>query len=297
MQLGEEEKAASAIDQYIEDADDEEFAANMQLRKGEMYFNTGKYEDAIAEYQKIIDKFPDTQTVGDAYFWLGWSYYKLNKLTQAEEYFQYMWENYPNHALADEAFFRYGFIQYEKKVYEEAIDVFDQLPEKYPKTTFLAESSYYLAKCYQKLNNLALAKRNFLYTTQNFAKSEPAYRAHLELGKIYLNDREYSNALAHFKTVADERNDELGAEAQFNIGNVYFEQDDYEKAGLEYLRIKYQYEAYTQWAIEAEFMVARCYKKSDNWVEAKRIYQKIIERNRDNEYGERARKLLEQGKD
>ncbi len=88
------------------------------------------------------------------------------------------------------------------------------------------------------------------------------------------------------------REDEVAAEAQFNIGETYFVKGDFKNAMLEYMRLSYVYGKFTDWAIKGQIRAARSYKELGEIEQAKNLLEKIISKYPDTSYGQEAKDLL-----
>jgi tol-pal system protein YbgF len=93
------------------------------------YLN-GKYELAVAGFQRFVKDFPGTSLAPNAYYWLGKSSYQQKDYTRAMQAFEYLVTEYPGNMNVPDALFNVGLAagktgdlvksrKYLKRVFEE----------------------------------------------------------------------------------------------------------------------------------------------------------------------------------
>ena len=73
--------------------------------------------------------------------------------------------------------------------------------------------------------------------------------AYLYKGKTYLKEKNYEQAIESFTQATEESAGKEGAEALYNIGATYREQENYSKSTDILTSIKSRYERYTEWEL------------------------------------------------
>lgn len=71
------------------------------------YLN-GKYELAVAGFQRFTKDFPGTSLTPNAYYWLGESYYNLKDYQRAIQAFEYLVTEYPGNEKVPSALYKLG---------------------------------------------------------------------------------------------------------------------------------------------------------------------------------------------
>lgn len=71
------------------------------------YLN-GKYELAVAGFQRFIKDFPGTSLTPNAHYWLGESYYNQKDYTRAIQAFEYLVAEYPGNEKVPAALYKLG---------------------------------------------------------------------------------------------------------------------------------------------------------------------------------------------
>jgi tol-pal system protein YbgF len=77
------EQAASAFEQFLSSYPDSELAGNAQYWLAESYYVTEKFNDALREFQVVIDRFPRSRKVPDALLKMGYCNHELGNWDQA----------------------------------------------------------------------------------------------------------------------------------------------------------------------------------------------------------------------
>jgi tetratricopeptide (TPR) repeat protein len=118
--------------------------------------------------------------------------------------------------------------------------------------------------------------------------------AHVELGLLWQGDGAYQKALEHFAKALGQSPPELAAQAQYEIGQTYTLQKNYQQGTLELLKVAYLYPQQTRWVQQALFQAAANYEQEQKWQEALAIYQKIVKEVAGSESQARASQKIEQ---
>ncbi len=86
-----------SIENSLQDPDkqaDEHFKKAIELLK------QTQYQDAIAEYEKVVSLLPDSEIALDARYWIGQSYFQMGKHDEALSIFKKLIQEYPSSAIA-----------------------------------------------------------------------------------------------------------------------------------------------------------------------------------------------------
>lgn len=89
------ESALAHFRDLVANHKDSALADDAQFGMGECYFQMGRYEDAIAEYQRVADQFPFGDRVAYAFLKIGFSRLALDQRDAALESFKTVSEAYP----------------------------------------------------------------------------------------------------------------------------------------------------------------------------------------------------------
>ncbi len=87
--------AAALFQEILSENDKSSYADNCQYWVGECYYGMGKFEQAIAEFEKVF-KFTRSNKIDAATLKLGLCYVRLNDRQQARSWFEQLLARYPN---------------------------------------------------------------------------------------------------------------------------------------------------------------------------------------------------------
>ena len=241
----------------------------------------------------MLQRFPKSKFAPDAYYWTGKCYNALDNRQQALQSFQAVVEKYPASKLASTALFEQGGVYAQLGKPADALASFQKILDQYPKSEDAAEASYQQGVVLKSTNQADDAVRKFQATIAQYPKTAASDRSKVALGWMNEAVANYSPALEYFKSVATNRTDELGAEAQYAVGVTQQASKDYSEAILSFLRVKYVFPSADDWIVKSYFNLGECYEKTNQKEKAKDAYNFVVKHGGDlsQEAEQRLRKL------
>lgn len=94
------EPAASAFAQFLLTFPDSELADNAQYWLAESHYVTQAFDQALSEFNVVIEKFPDSRKVADALLKTGYCNYELKRMQAARESLTRVQTDYPETTAA-----------------------------------------------------------------------------------------------------------------------------------------------------------------------------------------------------
>jgi tol-pal system protein YbgF len=92
--------AVQGFREFLKAFPDAEFSGNAQYWVGESLYSLGKYEDALAEFDKVIANYPASNKVPGAMLKEGFCYDALKRPKEAKEAYQSLMKKYPDSEAA-----------------------------------------------------------------------------------------------------------------------------------------------------------------------------------------------------
>ena len=92
----------------------------------------GKYEDAIIEFNALVQNYPQSDLVDDAFYWIAEANYVTKKYDVALTGFEQVIRDYPDNRRAAEAMLKIGYIYYDQQDFEQAQNYLEEVIERYP---------------------------------------------------------------------------------------------------------------------------------------------------------------------
>lgn len=243
---------------------------------GYAYYKAGDYENAIAQFNKIIEG--QDGVAQNAYYHLGESYLKVGKKQEALNAFKNASEMAFDLKIQEDAYLNYAKISYEiGNPYQSVPEVLQAYLVKYPQTAYKQEienlliNSYITSKNYKEA--LVVLEKN--KNPQNRAAYQKVvfYRG-LEL----YTDGNYKEALAMFnKSIAEPRDPKFTARATFWKGETEYNLDQFGDALLSFKQFAGSAEAKNvPEAKNANYNLAYTYFKLKEYENAAKHFQEYI---------------------
>jgi tol-pal system protein YbgF len=96
---------------------------------------TGKYDDAIAQFNNFLVTYPDSPRADSAQYWLGEAYYVNKQYDPAIIEYQKLVAAYPGSQKVSQAMLKIGFCQQELGQSDQARITLQEVVQRYPGTT------------------------------------------------------------------------------------------------------------------------------------------------------------------
>lgn len=268
--------------------------ANVEFESAKtLYFNQ-KYDKAVEALEKYLNEYPGNPFEYDAYYYLGESYYRVNQPEAAIRNFLKVTEN-SNSPWYSRSVNRVGMLYNSLNDYRKAIQYFRQLKniasnrrEEYDAWSGLMEA-YYQAGQYDSVIVYAgniLEKGTFSANAQN--------RAQLLTGKAYLKKGDTQDATDYFLNTVNTAKDANGAEAQYLIAEILYNQGKYEQSIEALYNLNENFGIYEEWIGKSFLLIAENFVAMDEMFQAKATLNSVIEKSPVDEIVSKAKaRLLE----
>jgi len=286
--LNQPEKAIELVDQFVHQNPGLSFADQIYFKKGEIYYGLHQYEKAESSYKEFISKYPNSKQVPEAYYWIGKSAQNLGQNEEAVFNFNQVFNLYPGSESAAASVIEMGNIFNGTKKYDDALAILDQAINKLPQSSRLPEILFLKGQTLSNKGDLSNAYGIFNELTLQYSSNIFAQKAKFELGLIELAAKRYDNAIAYFSELATKRTDDLGAKAQYYLGEVLFEQNKITDAISAFVRVRTIFSNYDEWLTKSFLKLGDCYVKLKDNRQAKEMYRTVISKHRNDELGKEA---------
>ena len=286
------EKAVALIDEFVNKNPGLSFADQIYIKKGEIYYGLQEYDKAEASYKDFITKFPSSKSIPDAYYWIGKSAENLKQNQEAVFNFNRVFDNYPKSESAAAAVIEMGNIYNNMKNYDEALNILNKGIDELSQSSRLPEIMFLKAVTLSNKGDVTKAYAAFNDVVTDFGSSIFAQKAKFELGLIDLAAKRYDNATQYFQELANNRTDDIGAKAQYYLGETLYEQNKITDAISAFVRVRTIFSAYDEWLTRSFLGLGDCYLKLKDNRQAKEMYRTVISKHRNDDFGKEARAKL-----
>ncbi len=296
MQMGQVEQAFKVADQYIQRNPDSQLSQELLLRRGDFYFGMNKFQEAISAYQNFLRRYPASLMAPKAQYWIGLSYVNLKQPREAAQEFEKVIRQYSDSEVVADALSQLGILSRDENQFDQSLGYFNRIVggknRRSQDPSFLSEVYYQMGLTHLKKDDRTGARTAFQKSITANEGSFSAYQSRIELAGILAQAGGTEEARKYLNRVIEDRNDELAAQAQKVLGDVYFLTGNYQEALTNYLRVKYVYQAYPTWVANALFSAGSCYEKLGQKEEAKKVYQEVVSKYPAEKISEKAKERL-----
>lgn len=162
---------------------------------GEIKFHTGKDEEAMMYFGKIVQDFPENDFTARAYYRIGHISFKNGDLTNSLRFLSLVEKRYPRHkTAAPEALLLKGKVYIALKQYAHAAASYEAVISAYSDTGSVSGAYYDLAGLYEKepkIRNLEKALENYQKIVDKYPDSPLAPAAKKRIKYLKENFLEY----------------------------------------------------------------------------------------------------------
>jgi TolA-binding protein len=185
------------------------------------------------------------------------------------------------------------------KRYQDALLAFQSAIQNYDDREIAAQAQYAIGGCYKELEDLDNSVASYLKVINDYPDVTTADVQKLSIGIYFQEIQLYDLALKAFTQVAKLTKDpEIKLEAQYYIGETYYDAADFQQAILEFLKVTYMgFSPKNIWVSTARYKVAEIYESLGEWDKAMKIYQDLYTIFGSDKRGQKALERLKQIKD
>ncbi len=281
------DSSSAVLEEFLSDNPNSTTADRLRYRQAENVYQSGDYESAIGEFRQYLRITNSDNLVPEAYANLGDSYRQTGRIDEAIEAFQTIVDEFPNDDQTPPALIALGNLYFKKGEYAASHRYFNALLQK---------GNRYRQEAYVGMGNASLARNQNGKAKSEFENAlevNPSNAAAgVGLGKVAINEQRYDEARDILAPIADRNSTIVGAEAQYYLGRLEQEQNNYQAAIESYSKVNVLFEAFEVWVSKALYNTAECHIRLGNRGEALNILNGIIENYPDTEGAEQAERLL-----
>ncbi len=245
------------------------------LKKGVIYYNTDKNEQAITTYKKVVKKFPNTAEAKQAVASARQIYVDLGRVDEYADWVKDISFVNVTNADLDNDMYESAESQYLQGNHKKAILGFKNYLNKFPNGLHALSSHFYLAQSYynQKQIDKTISHYKFVIDQEQNEFTEQALS---RLAQAYLEDEKWEKAIPVLERLENEANDTQNTLfAKSNLMKGYYKQENYSKAVKYAETILELAKADNQIKSDAQIIIARSAIKTDDNTKARTAYKKV----------------------
>jgi outer membrane protein assembly factor BamD len=193
---------------------------------GELELQKGRYAEARAAFQKIVERHPQSIYAPRARFLVGEAYFREAEWDKAIKEFETFLSFYPRHQIADLVQYRLAMSYYDQMkpveqdqmITQKAMAAFKTLVREYPESRYaadalakvdicrmrLAQKELWVASYYLNQGNPGAARQRLERVIKDYPRTLVIPEALYRLGEVYAGEGRAQDAQDAFRRVADE---------------------------------------------------------------------------------------------
>jgi len=200
------------------------------LKLGLVYYNADKYDDALKNYQTLVDKYPQSSEADEATDIMKNIYIETGK---PNEYLEMMRRSGKTVSVseADSLTYTAAALKYNANDCNAAIAGFKNYIERFPNGASILEANYFSAECYNAAKDFQNALIGYDYVNSK-GLNRFFEKATLEAASIsYFELKDYSKAKKYFESLTSGSvNQDNQLEALRGLVRCYYQLKDYAQA-------------------------------------------------------------------
>ena len=273
---GKEKEAYAVFDRYIREHPGSKASQELHLKKADLYYNQKKYTEAALEYKGFVASYSSSPLKGQAAFWLGKSLVELKNPDEAAKAFEQSADLPGSHrglALLEAVDLALAADRSDK-----AFELVSRGEKVFTDGESQSELRYRKGRIFMANGNPGDARRQFMSVVDRYPGRPAADRSRVAMVRLDLAEGKPESARPLAESVASSRSDEVGAEAQYLVGETYAAQKNWKLATSAYLRVRYVYPSYQDWIHRSMLGLGRSYAGSGDLRRARETYKDLLGR-------------------
>jgi TolA-binding protein len=287
--LGKDSSFVEYIKDFTENTDDSPFVYNITKNKAYNLVSSGRYQEAIDEYEDLIGQFPNKEENAEALYWIARSYVSMDKPVEAQKAFERLFEKYGKSEIASDGMLKYANMYLQMNDQQSADSVFAMLMTIYPKSDAAPDAGYQRGRIAMTEQDTIRSIRLFTDLANNYESSPYGLDARRIVATVYKRQGKLDSSIAQWQLLASQDHSRnYKAEAQYTLGRIYKEMGENDEAIKELLIVKEEYSDSQKWYPQALIDLGEIYENEDEWELALEAYNILLELYPDSEFGKTA---------
>lgn len=279
IHLGELEEANKIFQKLLKLNQFEDEKRLIQWLNAELIFQEGKILDSLPYFFNIVN----TPFRERALFQIGKGYFFENKYREAITNIDILFLEFPNSKYTEESLFLKGESLVKMGNVDQALESFHLILKQNNSNFWRLLTLTEMGSIYLFRNETNKAERVLKSVLDNFSNHPLYYHAAFQLGNIQFKKKFIMEAIFYYSIVLKGNIQELFGEANFRLGEVFYQQGKYEKAFNSFeTAIRYLKETSISFSL-SQMEIGNIQRRWGQYEEAKKSYRLILNHSKDEE--------------
>ena len=287
-------EAQGAFEKVIADYPDSEYAPQASYMRGFCLYYQGKVDEAVKTCQTFVEKYPDSEWTPDVVFWLAEHHFNNGNYTEAEPLFTRIATTYTNNALVPDALYWAGRSEAAQANYVKALEYYGKVAKQYPKSEVIPQVRFAQGDALSELGEFARAILAFdeiikKYPDNHLVNAAWGRKGDCQFSLAADDPARYAEAIKSYQTILDRPSAPvaLKLQAEYKLGRCLEKTGKTDKAFSRYMNVVYTFldpeepvvrsVRNVTWFTRAAFGAAALKEREKAWVEAARVYRRVVE--------------------
>ncbi|MDC1067873.1 tetratricopeptide repeat protein [Candidatus Kapabacteria bacterium] len=295
--LGKDSSYVEYINDFASKTEDSPFVYDIKKNKANNLVSSGRYQEAINEYENLLGQFPNKEDNAEAIYWIARSYVSMDKPQEAQLAFDKLFAKYPKSSFASEGMLKYAYMYLEMNDNQNADSVFKILMNKYPKSLEAPDAGYQRGRIAMTNQDTNQSIKIFSGVADKYDSTAYGLKSRWIVATVYKRQGKIDSSLAQWQLLAaQELNQSYASEAQYMLGRIYKENNENKEAIKELIVVKEKYSDDPQWYPQSLIDLGELYEAENEWELALEVYNILLEVFPDSEFGKTAKSRIKRVK-
>lgn len=268
-------RALDAYDRLIRDVPGSSLVPKALLKQGLIHYNNDRGNQALDKLKRVVTDYPNSPEAAQAVQTARLVYIDLGRIDEYAAWVRNLDFVEVTDADLDNTTFEAAEKQYRENKTQQAISSLQKYLTSFPKGLHAVEANFYLAQLYYREGNKQKSIPHYQFVI-NRGGSEYAEQALARLAEVYLESRNYSEAIPVLKQLETEASHPQNVIfAQSNLMKSFLQENRFNEAVSYADKVLANPAAEKDVKNDAQVIIARAAMKTGNEVKAKQAYAEV----------------------
>ncbi len=289
MALGRMEEAYRWIDTLMQRYPATRLEEEARFKRAELFFVRQRYDTALREYVDFARRYPYSERTAEALYWAVRSALALGDFSTATQLLVELQRRYPKDWHTTQGVLEVAREQ--ARIDPAAADTQYQYVERWGESAQVAEALFQRGLIAILRGDTSTALERWRRAVEQYPETEFALQARYRLA-LYWRARERHDSVRALLQPLGERNDDIGAEALYYIGESWMREGRCDSAVIAFETLYHKHTNSEPWNVLSLLQAGECYEKTGNTAAAVAAYRLVVALRPHDEYGRTARSRL-----